>query len=685
MVRRLRDAVITGLWTAVVSGFPESASASGPFPRQVASSTFPSSSTISTAPSTVGTPSDGLVTGSGSAFASSCQEALWEWKSASESYGSQRETLTTYTSSYGTSYNYTYTNYTGGVSATRSTTLCDGYPRVIGSGSYLKSSATTYIPSDFVTNTSVPGPYATPLPCSIGASDCANLWSSFNAFTSASLVDINGSRPEPPCATTGTSYSFAEASCGNSATPANNGIFASTVRLLYWPVRTVSNASSPFCLGDIPQTMTGTRTGEGPNTFVTGSLTITSPMVALSYSALRRGDGCGTTIDHSILTLKPDQLSSVRGARAAYDWRAFNYADLNWMCEGANGTFEVQDTEIDPDKCYQDVQAVAYWDTNPQHDWRPISDKAAGTILNNYKPYVVPDDKLFTEFLEKYWGPTAMWWIDGAWDPPIAMTQVASAAQPTLPYVPAHTTSASAMSPSITPATPADLSTASYPTALPDQESSASAPESFPPSQRPAQSSPEQSSVNIGGIIASALGATSQAASSGSKLTSAIGPPNHSEPRIVVINGQSTQLAASLTTPDGDGQTGAQSTSLPQDSPAPVMSFDDTGNLVVGAQTIEHGSALTLSGTTYSLPAEQVQSTSETDASSSSRVQTTNAVDPMSSQGDVASQSTSIFSDTSSGVAVQTAASGAHHRTGDQFLLVGSTFCVLIALIWIPN
>lgn len=105
----------------------------------------------------------------------------------------------------------------------------------------------------------------------------------------------------------------------------------------------------------------GTPTASGgPNTFVTGTLTITSPTVALSYGGLSRIDGCGTTIDYTIITMKPGELSSVRGGRSLYDLRPFNFGDMNWMCASPTNSshFTVQDVE--GENCSQNVPAQAY-------------------------------------------------------------------------------------------------------------------------------------------------------------------------------------------------------------------------------------------------------------------------------------------------------------------------------------
>ncbi|CZT22297.1 uncharacterized protein RCC_08166 [Ramularia collo-cygni] len=280
------------------------------------------------------------------------------------------------------------------------------------------------------------------MPCTIGSSDCVNLYETYSALLSTALPGMTKGLTfsAPPCATgANRTFSFSSARCDQGYV----GIRASSVQLLYWPVRTVENFDY-FCNHHSitapvsPQTLPGTPTGSGPNTFVTGSLTITSPTIALSFSALSRYDDCGTTIDHTIITLLPEQLTSVRGARALFDWQPFNYGDLNWMCLTPDKSTYTLQNVMGPD-CYQNVPAQAYWSdavrfdraTNGQYE--NSKEQRAWTMMNDYQPHIIPPMSLWSETMQSIWGRSARWDIDGTWDPPIALQQEASVAKPTLP------------------------------------------------------------------------------------------------------------------------------------------------------------------------------------------------------------------------------------------------------------
>lgn len=371
-----------------------------------------------------------MATGAGDVYASSCQSALWAWKQSSEQYGESHLVNSIYTTP-------SYVPAGPHVTATDIIKLCDGYNRAVGDASYVSSTSQT-VGNQTIT-AKVLGPYPTPMPCSIGTSDCANLYSSYS-IAASSLLGVNTTVSAPPCATNGSnSIPFSSTQCSYGGVV---GVRGSSVQLLYWPVRTISD-SDYFCKSysysdrmQSPMTLPGTPTGSGPNTFVTGSLTITSPTIALSYSGLSRIDGCGPTLDHTIITMKPEELSSVRGARSLFDIFPFNFGDLNWMCQEPvnSSSYTVQD--VQGVNCYQNVPANAYWSAAQVFDdsfYASTSQVKQWTIINNYQPYILPAQSVWSETLQSIWGSTAVWYIDGVWDPPIALIEAATAAGPTLP------------------------------------------------------------------------------------------------------------------------------------------------------------------------------------------------------------------------------------------------------------
>lgn len=295
-----------------------------------------------------------LETGSGDAYASSCQSALWAWQASSSAYGRANPTSILSTAP-------RYPTGAPSVSAESVTVLCDGYSRAVGSASFVS------LPQNGSQTFTAPvyAPYPTPMPCRIEASDCVNLYRSYSSVVST-LIHDNSTVLAPPCATNGSqSIPFSTRLCKNGGLRVPVGVRGSSVQLLYWPVRTTED-SAYFCTqaaystGTSPSVIPGTRTrpDSGPNTFVVDStLTITSPTIALSYGGISRVDRCGPTLDSAIITMKPEDLMSIRGGRSLFDARPFNFGDLNWMCPslGNSSHFTVQDTQ--GPNCYQNVPA----------------------------------------------------------------------------------------------------------------------------------------------------------------------------------------------------------------------------------------------------------------------------------------------------------------------------------------
>lgn len=254
-------------------------------------------------------------------------DQLVAWRSSKQSFGSQYGHVSTSTFSSEISM-VSYINSTG-PTATSLITLCDGHARVVGQWTTWQGSATTSAYRWQNTHdVFVPAAYPTPKPCSISPSDCQLLWSSWSdhwdAITSAT-PDFSEGLLSPPCETSEApqpSYSTnAEGEqCENCL------IAGSQIRLLYWPVTTVAG-SGDLC-GEEAETVTGTATGP-LRSIVTEGITITSPTIGVSIGKMSRVDNCGTTVDHTIIPVLPEDVSSVEGARALFTHRSFNFADLS--------------------------------------------------------------------------------------------------------------------------------------------------------------------------------------------------------------------------------------------------------------------------------------------------------------------------------------------------------------------
>lgn len=264
-------------------------------------------------------------------------------------------------------------------------------------------------------------PYPTPKPCSIGPDDCALLYSSWtshwHSLTQAS-PNYNQGLLNPPCETSRRPEpTYSTNAKGEQCD--NCQIAGHQIRLLYWPVTTAKGGD--LC-SNKAQTVTSTTTGP-PRSFVTDGITITSPTIGISISGLSRVDDCGTTIDHTIIPVLPEDVSSVQGARALFTHRAFNFADLNYKClDAPDLDFVTTGTRTD---CYREVPASDYffgYANAAGVDWAQPGAFANRTIWPNYQPQVLPPNTL-TEAIRSLWGADCNIHPDGIWDPPIALQQ----------------------------------------------------------------------------------------------------------------------------------------------------------------------------------------------------------------------------------------------------------------------
>ncbi|KAI5203008.1 hypothetical protein AUEXF2481DRAFT_44107 [Aureobasidium subglaciale EXF-2481] len=327
--------------------------------------------------------------------------------------------------------------------ATSVTTLCDGYPRVVGSaqsthkttvlGTPGVSSTTRYNVTEYSYN--VPPYSVSTAPCTIQQPDCQALYDLNNT-----LVQSQGT---PICSfssTSTSSKSFPTGPKGYACSYCN--IVASTARLLYWPVRTL-DGNGDLC-NSTAQTQGLPRTGDGPNTFVADGVTITSPSVGVSLMGVSRADGCGVTVASTVVALHATDLVSIRGARALFSYYPFRFQDLNYKCRSRdNTTTWIQD--YPGDGCYQEVPAEAYFSGESAfvwHEYYPTAYDTALTIGPDYRPYILPPSSM-TEWANEVYSTDCYIQVDGVWDPPYALVQATTIVSPTLAWQTAAKTSKS--------------------------------------------------------------------------------------------------------------------------------------------------------------------------------------------------------------------------------------------------
>jgi len=372
-----------------------------------------------------------LTTGTGQEYASSCASALETWSSSSFDWQWKNAQITTSTFSSGFTEEL---QLPGTTKVTSLLTLCDGHPRVVGytSVSTPGLSTSTVAWTNTITETNPNFAYPTPPPCSIQPDDCKTLSSSYNVWLSSQLKKYGMATGAGPLCTVTPSSSYSYSTNTRGQTCDNCLIAASTARVMFWPVTTASGGN--LC-NNTASTITASPTGP-PNSFVTEGITITSPTVAVSLGFMSRVDGCGTTINHTIIPVHPDQVSSVRGYRALFSHHRFNFADLNYWC-GDTNTTNATIAEGQGDSCYQQVPAAAYFGglnnavVYAQAPFRNMS-KADMTIWDDYQPQLLPPQTM-TEAIASLWGDNCYIHPDGVWDPPIALTPEASLIVPTLP------------------------------------------------------------------------------------------------------------------------------------------------------------------------------------------------------------------------------------------------------------
>lgn len=185
---------------------------------------------------------------------------------------------------------------------------------------------------------------------------------------------------------------------------------------------------------------------------------------------MSRVDGCGTTINHTIIPVRPEEVTSVRGFRALFSHHRFNFADLDYYCMDTNTTNATIADGLG-DSCYQQVPADVYFGglnnavVLDQAPFRNLT-KEQMTIWDDYQPQLLPP-RTMTEAITSLWGNDCIIHPDGIWDPPIALTPQKSIVVPTKPGGPSETDK-----PETTPASPIN----SYGPVAPEQTAGVHAP-----------------------------------------------------------------------------------------------------------------------------------------------------------------------------------------------------------------
>ncbi|KAK3627679.1 hypothetical protein LTR56_015460 [Elasticomyces elasticus] len=521
----------------------------------------------------------------GLASARSCNASIYSWIDASDSY------MYGGSSTISGSSVYTQIDTCQSVVADRFVTLCDGHPRALGSASYTQVLVTT-LSTDYlypVRSYTVPHPT-----CSIDASDCVRLWEEYTTSNLARMPQcITGNLTVPNTQiTTQPSSNLPDYHASTTCAPSQGVcfIFAETMRLVYWPVRT--NPGSDNLCDKHASTLHDTKS-DTPRSAVYEGVTVTSPTVAMSLSNVGPGN-CGTQIDRTVILVPPEQVFSVEGVRAEFNHLPFNLANLNFRCQAPNSTeYTIQD--VLGDDCYQEVPAHAYFIGRQNFDEAVLGDGRCRpkdttqvVIPNDYTPAVILPS-VFYPVITSLWGPYCIPFIDGIWDPPVALTEISAAAGPTTPSAPVSLSTSfapalkSSASPASAPPAPTPESTSPVPqaNALPSQGQSEAAtpqPEASPtPAALDLNTPPpvdfgNTTSEQADPVASLAIAINSVAASLQARpgLTPIASPPDPAEPATVQQAHIASLLAAVSTISSALGS-----------SPDPTPQISTTGSVTV--------------------------------------------------------------------------------------------------------
>ncbi|KXT06231.1 hypothetical protein AC579_2610 [Pseudocercospora musae] len=404
-------------------------------------------------------------TGSGPSYASACQHAITSYFAGSSAWVSSVRTVSNTTRLEGGTSISTYTLYEN------ATTLCDMHPRVTYSPAISIGKATSTYPGPItgtttIVNTYWSGEYPSPSPtCRISPKDCDPLWADYSqSLLAASTMTAPPALVTPPCMNQSAAAAYSSATaklygCGECT------IYGEGVELVYFPTSverdlcaTTPTASlTSYGPGAVITAYAG-KNYQGPDavngskTVVVGGHTFTSGTAYISISKVYAVDRCsktqGTPVTDAILAMPSESVLSLRYSQGHFQrlmetdkitGYPVSYGDFNtpipwsaWngqnLCEGSFDTWH------------------------------------CGVIYeNNFRPQLAIPPEI-TQLSPEFKG--CQLWYNGLWDPPLRLTEVDSAAKPTLPT--SHT-SRPAETPKVAAPSSAAAAPTSAPTAIPNE------------------------------------------------------------------------------------------------------------------------------------------------------------------------------------------------------------------------
>lgn len=410
-----------------------------------------------------------ITSGSGAAYATACAKLHNEYNAAESSWDAIHNSLDITTRPLGGQSFARVTYYEN------ATTLCDGHPRVTYSPAKSLSEVWETLTAPITGYTTVTQTYgrvfSSPTPvCSINPKDCDGLWSDYSkSVAAAATITSAPPIPTPFCANQSAiaAYSSATADlygCGACT------IYGFGVELVYFPPK---NTSRDFCATTPTATLTSYGPGavitayagksfganssalattNGPRTAVVGGHTFTTGTAYISISTVYAVDRCSSTfgpvVTDAILAMPPESVLSLRYSQDKY--------------QRLQTTDTIKGYPVDYADFQQPIPYSAWIGQNICN--YPGDDVNCGVIYeNDFKPQLaIPPEitSLSPDF------KNCQLWYNGLWDPPLALTEVDSAAGPTLPGGHQSPQSTATAQPSQAPALPPSPPTA-VPNALP--------------------------------------------------------------------------------------------------------------------------------------------------------------------------------------------------------------------------
>lgn len=411
-----------------------------------------------------------ITSGTGPAYATACAKLHNDYNAAESSWNAVHNSLDISTRPLGGESYARVTYYEN------ATTLCDGHPRVTYSPAKSLSEVWNTVTAPITGYTTLTQTFgrvfSAPTPvCSINPKDCDGLWSDYSkSVAAAATVTSAPPIPTPYCANQSAiaAYSSATASiygCGACT------IYGYGVELVYFPVPT--NVSRDFCATTPTAALTSYGPGavitayagksfganasapattNGPRTAVVGGHTFTSGTAYISISSVYAVDRCsstfGSVVTDAILAMPSESVLSLRYSQDKY--------------QRLQTTDTIKGYPVDYADFQQPIPYSAWIGQNICN--YPGDDINCGVIYeNNFKPQLaIPPEitSLSPDFKD------CQLWYNGLWDPPLALTEVDSAAAPTLPGGHQSPQSTATAQPSQTPSLPSSRPTA-VPNALP--------------------------------------------------------------------------------------------------------------------------------------------------------------------------------------------------------------------------